>query len=41
MRVLVCINSMEPTEKSSPLRVVEVAAEASVPSRSYAVLCAH
>jgi hypothetical protein len=42
MCVVVCINSMEPTEKSfAPTPgVVEVVAEALAPSRSYAVLCA-
>jgi hypothetical protein len=42
MCVLICIYSMEPTEKPfAPLGVVEVVAEVSVPFRSYAVLCAH
>jgi hypothetical protein len=41
MCVVVCIDSMEPTEKPfAPLEVVEVVAGASVPSRSYALLCA-
>jgi hypothetical protein len=42
MCVVICINSVEPIEKPfAPLGVVEVVAEVSVPSRSYAVLCAH
>jgi hypothetical protein len=42
MRVVVCVDSMEPTEKPfTPLEVVEVVAGASVPYHSCALLCAH
>jgi hypothetical protein len=42
MHVVVCIDSMEPTEiPFAPLEVVEAVAGASVPYHSCALLCVH